>query len=230
VNVPYEPALAPEVTVNTVDEDAGAAGARIATLGLSLGPAARRPEAPGGMVIWLTGLPGSGKTTLAWRLGERLAHDGITVAVLEWAALCALALPAGWITEGDARLGHRVLAYTAGRLADAGLMVVVDATAPRRAWRAAAREIAGPFAEIQLVCRGEVCRDRERAVRWTSSTRAAAAGPELPIDYEYSFHPDLVLDTEHRSDWSSADELVGFVRRRLASAASARLEVRHARS
>ena len=82
------------------------------------------------------------------------------------AALRALAPAAPWAAEHDEEIAHRALAYTAKLLADAGLVVVVDATAPRRAWRALAREIVDTFAEVQLVVRSEVCLDRERAVRW----------------------------------------------------------------
>src|SRR6185436_927712 len=76
VNVPYERALTPELTIDASAEDAEAAGARIAALGLTLGPVTRQPEAAGGAVVWITGPPGSGKTTLAARTAERLAADG----------------------------------------------------------------------------------------------------------------------------------------------------------
>jgi adenylylsulfate kinase len=215
VDVPYERALAPELTVDTVAEEATAAGGRIAALALTLGPAGRRPEAAGGAVVWLTGPPGSGKTTLASRLAERLAAEGTGVTILDWAALRPLALTALWVTERDEEIAHRALAYSAKRLADAGLVVVVDATAPRREWRALAREIVGVFAEVQLVCPSEVCLERERAVRWRPHHGATTAAPDLAIEYEYSLNPDLLLDTETRSEWTAAEDLVGFTRRLL---------------
>jgi adenylylsulfate kinase-like enzyme len=215
VNVPYERATAPELTVDTVAQDVATAGARVASLASTLGPSAGRPSPPGGPVVWLTGPPGSGKTTLASSLAERLASEGVVVTVLDWAALRALAFTVAWIPEHDEEIAHRVLAYTAKRLADAGLVVVVDATAPRRAWRARAREIVGDFAEIQLVCPAEVCLDRERAVRWRPRGGVATAAPDLAIEYEYSIKPDLLLDTETRSEWTAAEDLVRFARRRL---------------
>jgi adenylylsulfate kinase len=219
VNVPYERALAPELTVDTAAEDVWSAGARVSALALTLGPAQRGPEASGGAVVWLTGLPGSGKTTLALRLSERLAGDGVPVTVLEWAALRALALVAPWASREE-EIAHRALVYTAKRLADAGLVVVVDATAPRRAWRALARGLVGAFAEVQLVCPPEICLDRERAVRWGPHVGTVAAAPDLAIEYEYSHNPDLLLDTQTRSEWTAAEDLVGFARRLLASAAT----------
>jgi adenylylsulfate kinase len=220
VNVPYERALEPELTIDTASEDIQSASARIADLALTLGPAARSPEAPGGAVVWLTGPPGSGKTTLATRLSERLAAEGVPVTMLEWAALRALVLAAHWATERDEEIAHRALVYTAKRLADTGLVVVVDATAPRRAWRTLARELVDAFAEVQLVCPPEVCLDRERAVRWGPHVGALAAAPDLAIEYEYSLHPDLLLDTQTRSEWTAAEDLVGFARRLLTRATS----------
>src|SRR5262249_10483294 len=92
VDVPYERALAPELIVDTTVEDARAAAERVAALALSRGPALRPPTAGGGAVLWLTGPPGSGKTTLASQLAERLAGEGAPVTMLEWAALRDLVL------------------------------------------------------------------------------------------------------------------------------------------
>jgi adenylylsulfate kinase len=215
VNVPYEHALSPELTIDTSIEDVGSAATRIAALALMLGPATRRPHAPGGAVVWLTGPPGSGKTTLAARLAERLRTEGVAMTTLEWTALRALALAAPGTAERGEEIAHRALAYVAKLLADAGLVVVVDATAPRRAWRTLAREIVGAFAEVQLVCPSEVCLDRERAVRWRPHGAVTAAAPDLAVEYEYSLNPDLLLDTETRSEWTAAEDLVRFARRLL---------------
>jgi adenylylsulfate kinase len=215
VNVPYERAWSPELTVDTDDEDVPSAGARIAALARTLGSAQRGPTAPGGAVLWLTGPPGSGKTTLAARLAMRLRAEGVPVTVLEWTALRGLAIATDWAAEREEEIAHRALAYTAKLLADAGLVVVVDATAPRRAWRAVARELVSVFAEVQLVCPTDVCLDRERAVRWGPHAGGLAAAPDLTIEYEYSLSPDLLLDTQTRSEWTAAEDLIGFAHRLL---------------
>jgi adenylylsulfate kinase len=214
VNVPYERAESPELVVDTSVEATAAAAERIATLARRLRPPVPRRPGDGGAVIWITGPPGSGKTTLASYLGESLAAEGVTVKVLEWLALRASVL-GGHGSEAGEDIAHRALAYTAKRLAESGVTVVVDATAPRRAWRALAREICESFAEVQLVCPPEICRDRERAVRWHPRPGAGAAVPDVVLEYEHSLRPDLVLDTAVRSEWAAAEDLLRLARRLL---------------
>jgi adenylylsulfate kinase len=145
-----------------------------------------------------------------------LRVDGVRLTILEWTALRAIALAAPGSAERGEEIAHRALAYIAKLLADAGLVVVIDATAPRRAWRALAREIIVAFAEVQLVCPSEICLDRERAVRWRPHGGGmATAAPDLAGEYEYSLHPDLLLDTETRSEWTAAEDLVRFAHRLL---------------
>jgi adenylylsulfate kinase len=217
-NIDYECALSPELTIDTGGEDLATAGHRVAALVSTFGPAARRPVAPGGAVVWITGPPGSGKTTLACCLVERLAAVGVAITTLEWAALRSFVFAADWVDEHDEETAHRALAWTAKLLAAAGLVVVIDATAPRRAWRAGAREIVGDLLEVQLMCRADLCIDRERAARWSPYGSVATATPDLAVEYEYSASPDLLLDTETRSAWTAAEDLVRFARRRLARA------------
>jgi adenylylsulfate kinase-like enzyme len=123
----------------------------------------------------------------------------------------------GWISPIADDIAHRALIYVAKLLADSGLVVVVDAAAPRRAWRALARTLISPFAEVQLVCPLEICADRERAVRWRPwpgpSEGGVVTAPADVVDYEPSLDPDLVLDTHRRSEWTATDDLLRLARR-----------------
>ena len=173
--------------------------------------------------IWITGRPGSGKTTLAVRVAEALQAWPVTLKVLDLASARRAIAGRVWAAPAEEEIVHRTLAYTAKLLTDAGVAVVVDATAPRRAWRDAAREWIEHFAEIQLVCPPDVCFEREQAARWRRSGAwcgaGTAAAPDIALDYEESLHPELRLHT-HTPDFRSTVEDVLLLARRLHRAAA----------
>ncbi|MBI2490710.1 MAG: adenylyl-sulfate kinase [Candidatus Rokubacteria bacterium] len=234
VDVAYEPALAPELTLDTARHDPAASVAAILDLarGLARAPRAGGSPAAGGWAIWITGLPGSGKTTLAWGAAEALAERGIPIRVLDLADLRRFVL--GDRPESDAarELVHRALAGAAKLLTEAGVPVIVDATASRRAWREMARQLIAHFAEVQLVCPRELCVDRERAVRWCLAAGGVArrgapgtvAAPDVAPDYEHALAPELTLRTDRQDAWSAIEAVLRLAHQlhRSASGASHR--------
>jgi adenylylsulfate kinase len=218
---PYEPPLAPELVIDSVSEPAAAAVARIVDLAgrvASESPPAAPPRARS-WAIWITGRPGSGKTTLAERLAEALAALGIAVHVLDLPSARRLLLPDGASSELDDEIVHRAMAYTGKLLTEAGVAVIIDATAPRRAWREAARELIPCFAEVQLICPSDVCAERERAVRWHLGGESPAAAPrtisapDLVLDYEESLRPELALRTDVHDAGTAARQVLVLVQR-----------------
>lgn len=241
VNVPYEETLAPELRIDTTEDDVATAAARVVALARGLaggvptdagagrpaagssrpGPAARAAD-DAAWAVWITGLPGSGKSTLAWSLVDALAARGIAVQRLDLVDLAEFVLAGRQPSAAEEELLHRGLVCAAGALTRAGVPVVIDATAPRRAWRQMARDAIAHFAEVQLRCPAELCGDRERAVRWNLVLYAPAAparppaparGPDIVMTYEYSTNPDLTLYTDAQSPGTSAELVLGLAER-----------------
>jgi adenylylsulfate kinase len=221
VDLPYEPAVRPELAIDTRLEDIGLSVSRIVALTKAFGTTPhRRGEAPAGWAIWITGLPGSGKTTLAWTAAETLAARSIPVRVLEFTEVRRILLDDGPESEATRDIVHRAVAYTARLLAEAGVPVIVDATAPRRAWRRLARELIAHFAEVQLVCPLAICGERERATRWSLGPQPrrrrvapSATVVDVVLDYEEALHPELTLHTDTQDVGRSLEALLRLAQR-----------------
>src|SRR5574337_816335 len=118
-------------------------------------------EASVGWAIWVTGPPGSGKTTLVRRVAATLEARGLPVKVLELDEIRKVITPAPTYSDAEREVVYRALAYMAKLVTEAGVPVLIDATAHRRAWRELARRLIPVFAEVQPLCPPEVCRARE---------------------------------------------------------------------
>lgn len=148
--------------------------------------------------VWLTGLSGSGKTTVARALEQALLDRGRACTVLDGDNLRGgLTADLGFSAEDRAENLRRV-AHVAALLNDAGLIVITAFIAPLQSARAQAREVIGPerFVEVYLSTPVDACRARDPKGLY----RRADAG-ELPeftgvsAPYEAPIAPELTLDT-----------------------------------
>ena len=222
VDIPYEVALAPELRIDTSVATLGEAVEQVVRLAgrfareAADAPVATEGSGKPGWAIWITGRPGSGKSTLALRVSEALRERGTRARLLDLAPVQRFLLGGPPATEAEQDLVHRVLAYAAKLLTEAGLSVIVDATAGRRAWREAARDLIPCFAEIQLLCPTEVCLERERAVRWgltfETGVAPAAAKPDIVVDYEEATRPDLAIRTDVYDAPAAAARVLSVIR------------------
>ncbi len=153
--------------------------------------------------IWITGPPGSGKSTVARGVAERLAEEGRPVRILELDEIRKVVTPEPTYTDEERDTVYRALAYMAKLVVDAGTPVIVDATAHRRAWRDLARRLIPRFAEVEIDCPLEVRVARERSRReghapqgiYAHAAEPGATVPGVNVPYESSAAPELRLDT-----------------------------------
>lgn len=227
----YEPALEPELVIDTTAEGIAAGAEKIAALAERLAGESSPPaRAQGGWALWITGRPGSGKTTIARRVASALAARSVRVSIVEAAVLRRLVQPLA--VEGLDELVNRAVVCLARLLVEAGIPVIVDATAHRRRWRELARTLIPRFAEIQLACPPEICATRERAERWrlggwgrADSESCAGMDIDVIFDYEPALCPDLTIYTDVEDSVTAAENVL-FVAERFRRTALERQEGR----
>jgi bifunctional enzyme CysN/CysC len=165
-----------------------------------------------GAVLWLTGLSGAGKSTIAMGLERTLFERGRQVYVLDGDGVRqGLNGDLGFSPEDRAENIRRV-AETARLFAEAGMIVVTALISPTREDRARAREIGGAFfREIYVAADLETCESRDPKGLY----RRARVG-EIPeftgvsAPYEAPEAAELVIDTGALAIDEAVAELVAF--------------------
>ena len=179
--------------------------------------------------IWITGPPGSGKSSIARAAATLVGARGERVTVLELDAIRKKITPVPRYTDSERELVYRALGYMAATLVEVGVPVIVDATAHRRAWRDAARAAIPRFAEVQLICPLDVCRERERARPrghapagiYARAGQRGATVPGVDVAYEPALAADLTIDTTVEDVAAAAAKVVALAQRLAASGACA---------
>jgi adenylylsulfate kinase len=144
-------------------------------------------------VVWITGLPASGKSTLAERLKVRLPG----AVVLDGDVLRPLLAGQGY-DEADRDLFYEALARLAALISAQGVPVLVAATAHARAHRARARALCPHFVEVHVTTPREACEARDPKGLY----RRARAGevddlPGVGVAYEPPDAPEVVAEGGH---------------------------------
>jgi adenylylsulfate kinase len=145
--------------------------------------------------VWLTGLPASGKSTVAGELCALLADAGIPVERLESDAVRATLSPAPDYKNAGRDAFYAELLRLGLEALGRGACVVFDATANRQAYRDQARERIGRFLEVYVSTPLSVCVGRDPKGIY----RRAQAGeignvPGIDAPYEAPPAAEVVVD------------------------------------
>jgi predicted kinase len=164
------------------------------------------------MLIIFGGLPGTGKSTIARLLAERLKATYLRIDTIEQALRACGTLPAGVVTEGYA-VAHHIAADNLR----AGGTVIADSVNPlavtRDNWLAVATHAAVPVVEVETICSDASEHRRRVETRVTD-----VPGLLIPTweavqsrNYDPWTRPHIVLDTAARTVASCVDELLTAV-------------------
>ncbi len=170
-----------------------------------------------GVTVWLTGLSGSGKSTIAVAAEAALIQRGRSAYVLDGDNMRHglnhnLGFSPEDRTENIRRIGEVAKLFT-----DAGIIVITSFISPYRADRDAVRELMdeGDFVEVLVDASLETCESRD--VKGLYKKARAGEIPEftgISAPYEPPPKPELVLDTNRESIEESTAALLGFLDKR----------------
>ena len=166
-------------------------------------------------VVWFTGLSGSGKSTIADKLEQKLNAEGRHTYLLDGDNIRhGLNRDLGF-TDADRVENIRRVAEVAGLMVDAGLIVLVSFISPFRAERQLARERVGAdeFVEVYVDTPLEVVEARDVKGLYKKARRGELphfTGVDSP--YEPPEQPDLRVDTMTMTADEAADHVIAVLR------------------
>ncbi|MFM2162223.1 MAG: putative adenylyl-sulfate kinase [Pseudomonadota bacterium] len=168
-----------------------------------------------GCIVWMTGLSGAGKSTVARRVEQLLLEQGVWVYVLDGDNIrFKLNKDLGFSAE-DRKENIRRVGCVAELFADAGAVVLTAFISPYRADRQLARDCApaGRFVEAHIATSLEACEARDPKGLYKKARAGEIKGfTGIDDPYEAPEAAELIVDTSGKSVDESAQEIIAYLR------------------
>lgn len=177
-----------------------------------------------GWCVWITGLPGSGKSTVAETLVKFLLQKGVRAQLLSSDELRKVLTPKPTYSLEERDIVYATLVYIAKLLTKNGVNVVIDATGNLRRYRDNARNQIPKFMEAYLECPLEVCIERESQRTETRHApqqiyKKALEGeaptvPGIGQPYEPPTNPEITVNTVQCTPEQAAQKIMEAIVKR----------------
>jgi len=165
-----------------------------------------------GFVIWLTGLSGAGKSTIAHLVGPELDRRGLVVEYLDGDNVRQHLSKGLGFSKEDRDTNIERIGWVASRLTRQGGAVITAAISPYEETRRKAREMVeewGTFVEVFVAASVDECARRDVKGLYEKAFRGEIKGfTGVDDPYEEPTAPELVLDTEAHTPEESAQLVV----------------------
>ncbi len=175
--------------------------------------------------LWITGLPGSGKSAILKKWMENFFSSGGKPVILSLDHIRKVVTPNPVYTEEERGIVYRSLVVMAQLLVQEGHRnVIIDATGNRREFRTLARRLIPDFAEIYVRCSLETCAKREAMRKgqpverdlYSRASKGTLKGkmPGVSAPYEAPENPELVVQSDLLSPAEAAEKIMVYVQSR----------------
>jgi adenylylsulfate kinase len=171
-----------------------------------------------GWCVWVTGLPGSGKSVVSRALIDLLKQKDVSVQLLSSDELRKVLTPNPTYSIEERDTVYATMAYIANLLTKNGTNVLIDATGNLRRYRDYARSLITHFIEAYIDCPFDVCIQRETIRKETynaptqiylkalqNSTSSTVPGVGQP--YEIPLKPDVIVKNFTHTPQEAAQQI-----------------------
>ncbi len=165
-----------------------------------------------GFVLWFTGPPGAGKTTLAEKIKSILSNDGRRVEILDGDEIRkGLSRDLGFSREDREKHNERVI-FVAKLLVRNGVVTLVPLISPYREVRTKARNEIPNFIEIYVRCPLEVLIKRDPKGLYKKALAGEITNlTGLQDPYEEPLSPEIVIDTNEQTVDESVKTILDYI-------------------
>ncbi len=163
---------------------------------------------PGG-IIWLTGLSGSGKSTIATHICKTLTQANLKVEILDGDQIRTWLSPGLGFTKADRDLNVQRVGMVAHLLSRNGILVIVAMISPYREIRNHLKATTHNFVEIFINAPLEVCEMRDTKGLYAQARAGHIQGFTGVSDpYEIPLEPDLICHTADETIAESVSKII----------------------
>jgi adenylylsulfate kinase len=164
---------------------------------------------PRAFAVWITGLPASGKSSVAAALKAQLAARGIDAVVLESDVLRQIFTVHPRYDEAERDVFYRQISYVGELLVKHGVPVIFDATANRRQYRDRARHEIPRFIEVYVDSPLGTCMARDpKGIYRQAREGASDSVPGLEAKYEPPRAPEVIVRGDQESPEVAAHRVI----------------------
>ncbi len=166
-----------------------------------------------GFVIWLTGLSGAGKTTIADVVAPKLTKLGFRVERLDGDEVRRQLSPELGFSKEDRETHAKRVVYVSKLLSRNGVAVIVALISPYRSFRAFARQEIENFVEVYVKCSIETCAKRDPKGLYKKAFKGEIKDMTgLQDPYEEPLDPEVIADTEQESPELNVEKILDTLR------------------
>jgi adenylylsulfate kinase len=177
-----------------------------------------------GWAVWITGLPGSGKSTIANALGKKLKKAKVHYQILSIEMVRKALTPHPSYTEEERKIVYSALVFAAELLTKNGVNVIIDATGNRRIYRDNARKKIKKFMEVYVKCPLKICIKREMSRKKTygapkgiykkALTGKSLTVPGIGVPYEAPLKPEVIINSVKLKPEKAAEKIFNKIKER----------------